>query len=99
MRQSENVDQALIQLSKAKEMNMKIGDQLTEAFILEHFGYCYGDSGNYEEAMKMALDAIEIYKQQSHELGKANNLMFYDLPMAIWEKYTMKWESTKKHWT
>ena len=77
MRQSENVDQALIQLSKAKEMNMKIGDQLTEAFILEHFGYCYGDSGNYEKAMKMTLDAIEIYKQLSHELGKANNLMFY----------------------
>ena len=76
MRESENVKQALIHLSKAKEMNSKIGDQFSKAWILEQFGFCYGDIGYYEKAIKMAHDAIEIYKQLSLHLSVANCLNF-----------------------
>ena len=76
MRESENVKQALVQLSKAKEMNVEIGDQLSEALILEEFSFCYDDIGCYEKAIKMAHDAIEIYKQVSFNLGIANCLTF-----------------------
>ena len=87
MRQSENVSQALIQLSKAKEINIEIGDQLSEALILEQFSFCYDDIGHYEKAIKMAHDAIDIYKQLSFNLGIANCLSFIGTVCSKLGKY------------
>ena len=55
-------------------MNVEIGDQLNEALILLLFSSCYGVDGRYEKAIKMAHDAIEIYKHMSFNLGIADCL-------------------------
>lgn len=74
----EKVSEAIVYLTKAKEMNTELGDQLLEALILESFGHCYDHNGDYEKALKVASDAIAIFKQQSGpvgQLGNANGLI------------------------
>ena len=78
MRLMERVDEAKVYLTKAKEMNTELGDKMAEALILESFGHCYEHDGDYEEALKMASDAIVIFRQQSGpeaQLGNGNGLM------------------------
>ena len=73
MRSKERVDKAKVYLTKAKEMNIELGDKMAEAFILENFGHCYEYEGDYEKALKMTNDAIAIFKQQSGTTGQAGN--------------------------
>ena len=78
MRSKENIDEAMIYLNKAKKMNKKLGDQQLEAMILEQFSLCYLKSDHFEEAMKKANEAIEIFRQlpgQTGPAGKANCLV------------------------
>jgi CHAT domain-containing protein/tetratricopeptide (TPR) repeat protein len=78
MRSKERVDEAKVYLTKAKEMNIELGDKMAEALILESFGLCYEHDGDYEKALKMASDAIVIFKQQSGpeaQFGNGNGLL------------------------
>ena len=77
MRVKHNIDEAKILLYQAREMNKKLGEQQLEALILESFGYCYEQSGDYEAAKMMASDAIDIFKKLPGpvgKIGKANGL-------------------------
>ncbi|CAB3997683.1 tetratricopeptide repeat 28-like [Paramuricea clavata] len=69
----EMVDEAKVYLTKAKEINIELGDKMAEALILESFGHCYQHEGDYEKALKMTSDAIAIFKQQSGTTGQAGN--------------------------
>ena len=78
IRSKENIDEAKICLSKAQELNKKLGDPHLEALILEGFGLCYKESGDYEKAFKMASNAIDIFKKipgPPGEFGNANGLL------------------------
>ena len=50
-------------LTKAKEMNTKVGNKYLEALTLEGFGYYYGNTEEYEKALKAANDAILLYQE------------------------------------
>ena len=73
MRAKEKVDEAKVYLTKAKEMNTELGDQMSEALILESFSHCYEYDGDYEKALKMASDAIVIFRQLSGTTAQAGN--------------------------
>ena len=78
LRLKEKLDESIIHLNEAKEMNKKLGDQYLEAIILEGFGFCHEETDDYEKAIRNASDAIVIFqKLQGPEgkLGKANGLI------------------------
>ena len=73
MRSKENFDEAMIYINKAKKMNRKLGDQQLEALILEQFGLCYLERGDYEKAMKNVDEAIEMFRQLPGQTARAGN--------------------------
>ena len=73
MRLEEKIDEAINYLTKAKEMNKNLGNQLLEALILEGFGFCYETSDNFEKAERMATDAIAIFKKLGGPVGNLGN--------------------------
>ncbi|CAB4014571.1 tetratricopeptide repeat 28-like [Paramuricea clavata] len=75
-----NAEEAKIYLDQAREMNTELGDPLLNALIVESLASYYEQSDKYENALKMANDAIVMFKQLSNsgpiaQLGNANGLI------------------------
>jgi tetratricopeptide (TPR) repeat protein/CHAT domain-containing protein len=73
-----NAEEAKIYLDQAREMNTELGDPYLDALIVESLASYYEQSDKYENALKMANDAIVIFKQLSGplaQLGNANVLI------------------------
>ena len=64
------IDESIICLNEAKEMNKELGDQYLEALILEGLGFCYTVNDEYEKAIRSASDAVVIFQNLSGPEGK-----------------------------